>query len=133
MGGMMAELSHDNTRLAARLRSFADVVDPPAKGNGGMTPEDHAALPEIRETPATLGHVLLAFRELAREFKRLEREIAELKAKMLTDGGVWHAETFYEKAAVVTYQGAPWIANEPNSNAKPGTSSVWRLIGKSHR
>ena len=38
---------HDNTRLAARLRSFADVVDPPAKGNGGMTPEDRAALPDI--------------------------------------------------------------------------------------
>jgi hypothetical protein len=129
----MAEPS--NTRLAARLRSFADVVDPPARITGdGMTPEDRAALPEIRETPATLGHVLDAHKFMAEHCRKLEARILAFEQRpVLEDAGVWQERALYKPGAVVTYKGSAWVSREANSNARPGKSSCWRLMVKSEQ
>jgi hypothetical protein len=63
----------------------------------------------------------------------LRAELDEMKKIMLKDGGIWRPDAAYEKGAIVTFDGAPWVANAPSSGTKPGTSNVWRLIGKSHR
>ena len=73
-------------------------------------------------------------RVVAQEFvkleKRLEKRIAELETKMLTDGGTWKMGTVFKPGAVVTYDGAMFVAKKENSDTKPGQSDCWRLMHK---
>jgi hypothetical protein len=135
----MTEPSKENARLAERLLTIGQLLRDgatPARTNGHDEPMETYP-PNVALTGADLTLILEAIgRSVSTELGALAQRLAALEAmreSMLTDGGIWNAATVYEKGAVVTYQGAPWIANEPNSNAKPGTSDVWRLMGKSHR
>ena len=73
-------------------------------------------------------------RVVAREFVKLEerlaKRIAELETKMLTDGGTWKMGTVFKPGAVVTYDGAMFVAKKENSDTKPGQSDCWRLMHK---
>jgi hypothetical protein len=83
----------------------------------------------LNDTLLTMAKTLT---ELIERHVALERHVVELETKMLTDGGVWNAETVYQPGALVTDHGAPWICLEMNSNTRP-PSDCWRLVGKSHR
>jgi len=86
--------------------------------------------------------------QLTAEIRQLQKQFTEFKAmrvaeieqraamlelqlsKSLKNGGVWKSATEYEPGDVVTFKGAAWVCQEPNSNERPGTSNVWRLMHK---
>jgi hypothetical protein len=125
----MAEASKENARLAERLLTIGtllrDGAPPPAKANGHA-----AATEEELQTPATWGHVLQAFRELASELKRLERGLAELKARpSMKYCGVWDPEKTYGIGDFVTDDGSIWHCEVQCTGVRP-PSSTWMLACK---
>ncbi len=46
--------------------------------------------------------------------------------------GVWESDATYFRGSTVTHGGGLWICQTGSSNERPGTSSAWRLISKSH-
>jgi hypothetical protein len=124
----------ENLRLSERLASISAALQrEPSSGicEAELVAMAKALVPFFKEVTAEA--IAKAQELLVTRIAVIEQENAKLKATMLTDGGVWAAATLYPKGAVTTCHGAPWVANEPNSNAKPGTSNAWRLVGKSHR
>jgi len=107
--------------------------------------------PALRKTPATMGAVyemiMTALGEVGKsiterlgkqqsktvaEIVALRQRIKQLEANALTDGGIWSGEKLYRPGAVTTHAGVPWVAQQ-ETNERPGTSSAWRLMAKSHK
>jgi hypothetical protein len=135
----MAETTSEDARLSERLARISAALKAPANGHArtghGITRETLRALaqgiaPFVRDAIAEALAPLVARNAVC------EQRIAELEARLadcMRDGGVWKKEEVYEKGQVVTYLGAPWVAKNPSSGVKPGTSDDWRLLGKTHR
>lgn len=143
-GGMKNLLADTFDEVAQRAADMAVAQMRPSEKNGasqsapplssGMTLSSAPPFSSGMTLHEAIGQLAWGIAELAKRNSALESYIAELKTKaLLMDGGVWHEEMFYERGEVVTHSGAPWVANEPNAQQRPGTSNVWRLMGKSHR
>ena len=119
-----------------RLKAAAQQVTDPSAArhvNGGLSgPFENKELDAF--TRAMMKWFAKQFREMAREVgKELavrDARIAELEATALTGGGLWKMGKPYKPGALATFDGVLWIAQEPNSDVKPGTSSHWRLMHK---
>ena len=117
---------------------IATAVAREARAHSGISDDELTALakglvPFLREFVAEALSPLIARNAVCEQrIAELEGQLDEIRKTMLVDAGVFTLGRFYEKGAVVSSHGAPWAAQKP-TNAKPGTSDDWRLIGKSHR
>ena len=101
-----------------------------------LTPLAESLVPFMRESIGEAVAPLeqrLAALEQKRGLAPLAARLGALESRpLLEDGDIWDERSVYRKGAVVTHAGASWVGREPNSNCKPGTSNVWRLMHKSH-
>lgn len=122
--------TYDEVAQRAADKAVAQMRPPEKNGASQSAPPLSSGMTLFE----AVGQLAWAVTELARRNIALESYVTELKAKaLLMDGGIWDEGMVYERGEVVTHAGAPWVANEPNAKERPGASSVWRLIGKSHR
>ena len=99
---------------------------------GDITALARALVPFVRECISEATAPLLA---------RIAELEARLEAKALTnngearqplyDAGTWNVTRTFLPGDVATYIGT--LCREQNSNTRPGKSSAWRLMEKSHR
>jgi hypothetical protein len=130
------------------------TLDAPVTGvNGAAAKEVSAAgfTEEELNTPATIGQVLQAHKDLAgrlRQLKQISEQISvttsdggrtlcfsfggrvhEVKTALVLDVGVWKEGTTYVPGDGVTLGGSFFIA-QVDTTEKPGTSNDWRLAVK---
>jgi hypothetical protein len=118
----------EKERLAAKARWIADSLAGKANGHGNGAAKTNGAVEWTEEelnTPATIGMVLQAYKDLRQRLRALEARPG------MKYEGVWDDQKVYQRGDFVTKDGSLWHCAETHCGIEPGTRpDTWKLAVK---
>jgi hypothetical protein len=120
-----------NARLEQRVCDLEAIVVGSDKKLGGLLTQAVGrklgeAKQELRREIDSLHPVIKAQQARIQEFE-------ERQSRSLHDAGIWRDDHGYDPGALVSHDGAAWVAQRAcSAGERPGTSSGFRLAAKSN-